>query len=298
MTTPRPYRVAVEIVPATHTLEGAGFGVYRPFPTSRLDLLDPYLLLDEMEPVDHAPGEARGAPDHPHRGFETVTYMLDGEFEHQDSRGNHGTIRAGDVQWMTAGDGIIHSEMPSHRIRTNGGRVHGFQIWINLPRENKRATPRYQSLEAADIATVDGAGWSARIIAGSLLGVDGPAATHTPIGAAHITLQPGRRIEIPVPGDHNAGVYAFSGSGTAGDPAMALPERSLAVFERGEGAVVVEAAGGTVPDMEVLVLTGRPLDEPVARYGPFVMNTRDELIEAIEDYNAGRMGSIEPAGRA
>ncbi len=296
MNRPRPYRAAVRIVPATHTLEGAGFGVYRPFPTPALDLLDPYLLLDEMEPIDHAPGEARGAPDHPHRGFETVTYMLDGEFEHRDSRGNHGTIRAGDVQWMTAGDGIIHSEMPSRRIQTEGGRFHGFQIWVNLPREKKRATPRYQSLQAAEITTLEGTGWRARIIAGSLLGVDGPAATHTPIGAAHITVEPGGRIEIPVPDGHNAGVYAFSGSGSAGDPPTPLPERSLAVFERGGEAVVVEAVSDAASTLEALVLTGRPLDEPVARYGPFVMNTRDELIEAIEDYNAGRMGSIEPAG--
>jgi len=298
MNRPRSYRTPARMVTAVHTLEGAGFGVHRPFPTPELDHLDPYLLLDEMGPADHAPGEAQGAPDHPHRGFETVTYMLEGEFEHKDSRGNHGTIKAGGVQWMTAGDGIVHSEMPSHQIRTEGGRVHGFQIWVNLPRSHKRTEPRYQSLEADDLTTLDGDGWTARIIAGSLLGEDGPATTHTPIGAAHIVVEPGARIEIPVADDHNAGVYSFSASGLVGDPGQALAERSLAVFERGEGAVVVSVADDADMALEALVLTGRPLDEPIARYGPFVMNTREELIEAFDDYNAGRMGSIDPVGNA
>jgi len=296
MSPPRLHRAVSRVVPAQHTQEGAGFGVYRPFPTPELDFLDPYLLLDEMEPVDHAPGEAQGAPDHPHRGFETVTYILEGEFEHRDSRGNRGTIRAGDVQWMTAGDGIVHSEMPSRRIQTEGGRVHGFQIWVNLPAARKRTPPHYQSLEASDLTTINGDGWTAKVIAGSLLGVDGPAATHTPIGTAHITIEPGARVEIPVAEDHNAGVYSFAGSGFAGTPGTPLAERSLAVFERGEGAVVLAVADDAESAMEALVLTGRPLDEPVARYGPFVMNTQEELVEAFDDYQAGRMGSIDPLG--
>lgn len=294
MNQPRPYRKVTGVVAATHTLEGAGFKVARPFPTADLDMLDPYLLLDEMGPSVYAPGEAQGAPDHPHRGFETVTYMLDGEFEHQDSRGNHGTIRTGDVQWMTAGDGIVHSEMPSRRIQAEGGRVHGFQIWVNLPREHKRTTPRYQSLTAADLTTVEGDGWSAKIIAGSLLGVEGPAATHTPIGAAHLTISPGGRVEIPLPEGHSGGIYAFSGSGAVGESATELPERSLAVFDRGEGSLLVAVPSEASDSMEALVLTGQPINEPVARYGPFVMNTRNELIEAFEDYSAGRMGSIAP----
>jgi len=298
MTQPRSIRKVAGIVPATHTFEGAGFEVARPFPTSALEMLDPYLLLDEMGPTIYAPGEAQGAPDHPHRGFETVTYILDGEFEHRDSRGNHGVIRAGDVQWMTAGDGIVHSEMPSHAIQEHGGRVHGFQIWINLPRANKRATPRYQSITAPDLTTVEGPLWSAKIIAGSLLGVEGPAATHNTNGAAKIIVEPGGSLEINLAADHTAGVYAFGGSGVVGTQRTPLPERSLAVHDRGEGSLLVAVAADAAENLEALVLTGRPIDEPVARYGPFVMNSRDELIEAFEDFQAGTMGSIVPAGTA
>lgn len=298
MTQPRSIRSVTGIVPATHTLEGAGFEVARPFPTAALDMLDPYLLLDEMGPTVYAAGEAQGAPDHPHRGFETVTYILDGEFEHRDSRGNHGTIRSGDVQWMTAGDGIVHSEMPSRAIQEQGGRVHGFQIWVNLPRDLKRSTPRYQSITAPEIPTVEGDGWSARIIAGNLLGADGPAATHTPIGAAHIVVEPGNSIEIDLAPDHTGGIYAFAGSGVVGADRTPLPERSLAVHAQGEGALLVAAPGNSPKNLEALVLTGRPINEPIARYGPFVMNTRDELVAAFDDFRAGRMGSIAPAGSA
>jgi len=298
MTQPRSIRKVAGVVPATHTLEGAGFEVARPFPTAALEMLDPYLLLDEMGPTVYAPGEAQGAPDHPHRGFETVTYILDGEFEHRDSRGNHGTISSGDVQWMTAGDGIVHSEMPSRKIQEQGGRIHGFQIWVNLPRSDKRATPRYQSIVAPELTTVEGPGWSAKIIAGRLLGVDGPAATHTPIGAAHLIVEPGGSLEIEVPEDHTAGIYAFMGSGLVGTDQVPMPERSLAVHDRGDGALLVAVPSDTAQNLEALVLTGRPLDEPVARYGPFVMNTRDELIDAFEDFQAGRMGLIAPAGAA
>ncbi len=197
-----------------------------------------------------------------------MTYLLEGEFEHHDSMGNHGVIGPGGVQWMTAGDGIVHSEMPSRRIQTEGGRVHGFQLWVNLRAADKRATPRYQSLDAADLTRVSGAGWTARIVAGSLFGATGPAETRTPIAYAHITLEPGTELLIEAPDDHHAGIYCFAGSGTVG------------------------------ADHEALVLTGEALNEPVARYGPFVMNTRDELIEAVEDYQAGRMGTIAAAGRA
>ena len=291
-------RPLVAVVPAQHQHEGAGFGVYRPFPVAGFDQLDPFLLLDEMEPVDHAPGEARGAPDHPHRGFETVTYLLEGEFEHRDSMGNHGVIGAGGIQWMTAGDGIVHSEMPSRRIRTEGGRVHGFQLWVNLPIEAKRVRPRYQSLDADEVTTVVGDGWVARIVAGSMLGADGPAETRTPIGYAHVTVEPGCELRIPVPDDHQGGIYVFAGAARVGPDRDALPTRSLAVFARGPGDLRVEVADDAPGPLDALVLTGRPLDEPVARYGPFVMNTRAELVEAIEDFNAGRMGRIAATGRA
>jgi hypothetical protein len=291
-------RPVAGVVAARHTLEGAGFGVFRPLPAPGLDLLDPFLLVDEMEPVDHAPGTAQGAPDHPHRGFETVTYLLEGEFEHRDSMGNHGTIGPGDIQWMTAGDGVVHSEMPSRRIQTEGGRVHGFQIWVNLPAADKRTTPRYQSLDADRLPTVEGDGWRARIVAGTMLGATGPAATHTPIGYGHVTLEPGAAVTIPVPADHNAGVYVFRGAATVGSPPTAVPERHLAVFGRDPGALVLSVPADATGPCDALVLTGRPLDEPVARYGPFVMNTREELVEAFDDFQEGRMGAIAATGHA
>ena len=291
-------RPVAGVVAAVHTLEGAGFGVYRPLPAPGLDLLDPFLLIDEMEPVDHRPGQAQGAPDHPHRGFETVTYLLDGEFEHADSMGNRGIITPGGIQWMTAGDGVVHSEMPSRRIQTEGGRVHGFQIWVNLPAADKRTTPRYQSLDADQLTTVEGDGWTARLVAGEILGATGPAATHTPIGYAHLTMAPGATLRIPVPADHNAGIYAFAGSGLVGEPGQPLPERSLAAFGRVEGDLVIGVPAQAAGPLDALVLTGRPLDEPVARYGPFVMTSREELVEAFEDFQAGRMGAIPPSGAA
>ena len=289
-------RPVAGVIPAVHTLEGAGFGVFRPLPAPGLDLLSPFLLIDEMEPVDHPPGLAQGAPDHPHRGFETVTYLLEGEMEHRDSMGNHGLIGPGGIQWMTAGDGVVHSEMPSRRIQTEGGRAHGFQIWVDLPLADKRTTPRYQSLDAHRLTTADGDGWNARVVAGELFGVRGPAETHTPIGYAHVTLRPGARVEVPLPADHNAAIYAFAGSGTAGVPSTALPERHLAVFERSEGDLVLAVPPDADHPLEALVLTGKPLDQPVARYWPFVMTTRAELLEAVEDYQAGRMGTISADG--
>ena len=291
-----PARPVVAVVTAHHQLEGAGFGVFRPFPTAAFELLDPFLLLDEMEPVDHEPGQAQGAPDHPHRGFETVTYLLEGEFEHRDSMGNHGVIGPGGIQWMTAGDGVVHSEMPSRRIQTDGGRVHGFQLWVNLPASAKRITPKYQGLDADDLAIVEGDGWTVRVVAGSMLGAEGPAVTHTPIAYAHLTVQPGAELRIEAADDHSAGIYGFKGSGTVGPDATDLPRRTLAVFERVAGDLVVAVPADAEEALDALVLTGRPLDEPVARYGPFVMNTRDELVEAVEDFQAGRMGRIAATG--
>jgi redox-sensitive bicupin YhaK (pirin superfamily) len=263
-----------------HTYEGAGFGVYRPFPQTELELLDPFLLLDEMEPRTVAPGEAKGAPDHPHRGFETVTYVLEGEVEHRDSQGNRGHIGPGDVQWMTAGAGLVHSEMPSTALQTNGGELHGFQLWVNLPAADKMIRPRYQAISADQIPVVDGDGWRARVIAGSFAGVDGAAKTHTPVTYAHVTVEPGRTATFDLPPEFNVGTYVFSGG-----------PRELRTWRRGAGGI--ELVAGDEP-LDVLVMAGRPLDEPVARYGPFVMNTRQQLIDAADDFNAGRMGSIAP----
>ena len=284
------------VIAAHRQLEGAGFAVYRPFPTTGFDMLDPFLMLDEKEPKVYEPGEAKGAPDHPHRGFETVSYVLDGETEHSDSLGNRGIIRTGDVQWMTAGDGIVHCEMPSARIQRDGGRTHGFQLWVNLPAALKRTRPRYQALEADRMPKVSGPGWSAVVIAGDVLGVSGPAATHTPIIYAHIVVEPGSRLDVDVPDDHQAGVYVFDGSSVVGADARAVEQHELAVFAPGQGNLSIRVPSHSDRAVQALLMAGRPLDEPVARYGPFVMNTEDELVEAVEDYRSGRMGTITPAG--
>jgi quercetin 2,3-dioxygenase len=286
-TTARP---VVRVVDAPRQLEGEGFEVRRPFPTGALAMVDPFLLLDEMGPKDSAPGEAIGTGDHPHRGFETVTYMLDGEFEHRDSAGNHGVIRPGDVQWMTAGAGVVHSERPSKEFLDRGGRMHGFQLWVNLPSADKMRAPRYQDLRAEDLPKVERDGVHAVVIAGDALGVHGPADTHVPITYVHLRLDPGAQASIPTPENANAFVYAVSGRGVVGSDRRPVREGQAAVL--GAGATVDVRALDDA--FEVLVLAGEPLHEPVARYGPFVMNTKEEIVEAIDDFQNGRMGQIAP----
>lgn len=288
-------RALSQIVTAHHQLEGAGFAVYRPFPSESLEMLDPFLMLDEKEPTYYKPGEAKGAPDHPHRGFETVSYVLEGETAHMDSLGNSGLIRRGDVQWMTAGDGIIHSEMPSQKIRTQGGRVHGFQLWVNLPADQKRATPRYQAITADQIPVVEGDRWKAVVIAGELMGVRGPADTHTPICYAHITVEATASVNLELPADHQIGIYVFRGSGLFGADRILVEEHEMAMFEPSHGTVPVSGSSDH-PVTEMLLMAGKPIGEPVARYGPFVMNTHAEILEAIEDFEAGRMGKIAATG--
>jgi redox-sensitive bicupin YhaK (pirin superfamily) len=293
LTTVRP---VAAIVDAIETLEGGGFLVHRPFPTATLDMIDPFLLLDEMGPTEVAPGEAVGAPDHPHRGFETVTYMIEGEFEHRDSAGNHGVIHTGDVQWMTAGSGVVHSEMPGARMQRDGGRSHGLQLWVNLPRAAKMTPPRYQDLRAADIPTVERDGVSAKVIAGEALGVVGPANTHLPILYVHARVDEGAVLDLAVPEDENVFAYVLSGSGTFGPDGREAGQSQLVAFgpafgPGGEGIRLRGGPGG----VEVIVLAGRPLREPVVRYGPFVMNTKSEIVEAFDDYQSGRMGQITRA---
>lgn len=269
----------------------------RPFPGADLSLADPFLLLDHIGAVEYAPGEAKGTPWHPHRGFETVTYIMDGAFEHQDSTGGGGLITNGATQWMTAGAGILHIEKPPDTLVSEGGLFHGVQLWVNLPAESKMQTPRYQSLEPQDVgllASCDGASLL-RLIAGELGGVSGPGETFTPITYLHATVSPGSRLDLPWNPAFNAFVYALNGDGHAGVERIALGEGELAVFGAGE-ALTIEAAkaqpGHSSSGWDVLVLGGKPLNEPVARYGPFVMNTREEIIQAIEDHKAGRLGSI------
>lgn len=284
-------RNSLGTVEAVTTREGAGFLVHRPFPTARLDHIGPFLLLDEMGPVENAPGEAKGAPDHPHRGFETVTYVLHGEIEHKDSQGNRGLITPGDVQWMTAGAGIVHSEMPSQRILSRGGKAHGFQLWVNLPRKAKWHRPRYQDLHAEDMPIVDLGGGSAVVISGHSNGVDGAADTFLPVNYLHLKVYPEEEVQLEVEPSHQAFVYVFRGEGTLGRNRARVRRGEMAVFERGAGRLPVT---GGESGLEAMVGSAQPLEEPVVRYGPFVMNTREEIIQAFEDYQAGRMGAIEP----
>ena len=284
------------VITAHRQLEGGGFVVRRPFPTEGLDLVDPFLLLDEMGPAAYAPGEAKGAPDHPHRGFETVTYMIEGAFEHEDSAGNRGAIAAGDVQWMTAGSGVVHSEMPAGDIRERGGRVHGFQVWVNLPARDKMMAPRYQEVPASRIPqaeTLDGRA-HVRVIAGEALGVRAVIDTRTPIVYQDWSLDPGAVVEQPLAEDHHALVYVFEGRAEVGSDGRSLGEGQLGLLGPGQDvrlAVPTAAPAGA----RLLLLAGRPLREPVARYGPFVMNTESEVRQALSDYRSGRFARIERA---
>jgi redox-sensitive bicupin YhaK (pirin superfamily) len=280
------------IVHARRTVEGGGFVVRRPFPTPELALFDPFLLLDEMGPVEYAPGKAVGAPDHPHRGFETVTYLLDGEFEHEDSAGNRGKLAAGDIQWMTAGRGVVHSEMPSARVRKDGGRVHGFQVWVNLPARDKMTEPRYQDVVAATLPVAHSADGKAvvKVIAGEALGVKANVETRTPIEYFDVTLQPGARVTLPAPAAYNVAVYVFEGTAQVGAHHDA-ESGAFVILGDGEAVELACADDATMP-ARLLVLGGAPLNEPVARYGPFVMNTEAEIRQAITDYQSGNFGNI------
>jgi quercetin 2,3-dioxygenase len=280
-------REVSKIVTAHRQREGGGFIVRRPFPSTGFRHADPFLLLDEMGPVEYGPGEAIGAPDHPHRGFETVTYVLEGEMEHEDSAGHRGRLGAGDVQWMTAGRGIVHSEMPSRAMRQRGGRMHGFQIWVNLPARDKLTDPRYQEIPGAAIpeaATPDGCAL-VHVIAGEALGAKAVIETRTPIGYMHWIFSPGASLDVPVPADHAAYVYVFEGAVRVAG--REVKDGQLAILGDGN-RVQLEASERA----QALLLTGVPLREPVVQYGPFVMNTEKEIVQAIEDYQAGRLGEI------
>ena len=279
------------VLPSVETLEGAGFLVHRPFPTSALDHFDPFLLLDEMGPMDLSPGEAKGAPDHPHRGFETVTYLLSGRMEHGDSRGNRGRLGPGDVQWMTAGSGVVHSEMPEAEFAARGGRMHGFQLWVNLPRRDKMMAPRYQEVPGARIPvarTADGR-VTARVIAGEALGARAVIDTRTPIAYLDLSIEPGGVLEQPVPEGFNAFSYVVSGEGRFGADEAPAKSHELVLFS-GDGDAVRLAAPEGGGALRALLVAGQPLGEPVARAGPFVMNTRAEIVRAFEDFQAGRLG--------
>ncbi|MGH3281055.1 MAG: pirin family protein [Trebonia sp.] len=294
-------RPAVSVTTAPSGFEGEGFPVRRAFAGVDLRQLDPFVHMDQMGEVEYAPGEPKGTPWHPHRGFETVTYIIDGVFRHQDSNGGGGLITNGDTQWMTAGGGILHIEEPPEELVMSGGLFHGFQLWVNLPRRLKMTTPRYQDIRAQQVSLLSSADGGAliRVIAGDLAGHPGPGVTHTPISLLHVTLQPGAQLHLPWRSDFNALVYVLGGSGTVGPDHRGVRTGQLTVFGAGD-ALTVDAAltqEGPGRELDILVLGGQPIREPVAAYGPFVMNTRDELVQAFEDFQAGRLGSI-PAQRA
>ena len=287
-------RTVAGIVNSIETLEGAGFLVRRPFPKASFSEFDPFLLLDEMGPMDLGPGQAKGAPDHPHRGFETVTYMLSGEMEHKDSRGHAGRLTPGDVQWMTAGAGVIHSEMPSKDFARAGGRMHGFQLWVNLPKRDKMMKPRYQEIPNAQIPKVTSADGlvTVTVIAGEAMGQQAVIETRTPIVYLHYKLKPGGVVTQTVPGSYSTFAYVVDGEGQFGAERERAIDGQMVLFAQNGDQVRLENPADAKATLDVLLIGGVPLNEPVARYGPFVMNTNDEIRQAIEDYQLGRFGEI------
>lgn len=292
-------RPVVSITTAPSGFEGEGFPVKRTMAGVDLRYLDPFIMMDEMGEVDYGPGEPKGTAWHPHRGFETVTYIIDGTFEHEDSYGGGGTITNGATQWMTAGSGILHIEKPPESLVVSGGLFHGLQLWVNLPKSDKLTSPRYQDLKPSQVALVstpDG-GALVRVIAGDVAGHVGPGSTHTPIAMVHATISPGARLELPWRPDFAALVYVMGGAGLVGPQRQPVSSGQLAVLGAGDVVAVAAAsrqeqryAGG----LEVVILGGTPIREPVAWYGPFVMNTRSELAQAVADYQAGRLGAPTP----
>ncbi|HEY6793767.1 MAG TPA: pirin family protein [Kineosporiaceae bacterium] len=289
-------RAVVSVTTAPSGFEGEGFPVRRAFAGVDLSRLDPFIHMDQMGEVEYAPGEPKGTPWHPHRGFETVTYIIDGAFVHRDSHGGGGMITDGDTQWMTAGSGLLHIETPPEELVVKGGIFHGIQLWVNLPRRLKFAPPRYQDIRGDQVALLSSPDGGAliRVIAGEVDGHAGPGITHTPIILLHATVAPGARLRLPWRRDFNALVYVLAGRGGAGTARRPIRTGQLALLGAGD-TLTVDAAReqeAATPQLEVLVLGGQPIREPIAAYGPFVMNTRADLVQAFEDYQAGRLGTI------
>jgi quercetin 2,3-dioxygenase len=277
-----------KLVQSVTTPEGDGMTVNRVFPTQQIGRIDPFLLLDEMGPLTFEPGSKAGFPDHPHRGFETVTYLLDGEFEHKDSHGNRGRLGPGDVQWMTAGAGVVHSEMPAARLREKGGRLHGLQLWVNLPKVDKMMKPRYQEIPGKTIPAVKIPGGIVKVLAGEFSGTKAAIDTRTPIQFLHAKLDDKATVELKIPAGHEGFLYSMAGQGTA--DGTAIKHRDNAILKPGTTSVKVAGGPG---GLEVILVTGMPLKEPVFQYGPFVMTTRDEIVQAVRDFQSGQFGQIE-----
>jgi quercetin 2,3-dioxygenase len=287
-------RTVAGVVNSIETLEGGGFLVRRPFPKASFSDFDPFLLLDEMGPINVSPGQAKGAPDHPHRGFETVTYLLAGDMEHKDSSGHAGRLREGDVQWMTAGSGVVHSEMPSGDFAREGGRMHAFQLWVNLPQRDKMIKPRYQDIPSSQIPKATSADGlvTVSVIAGEAMGEKAVIETRTPIVYLHYRIMPGGAARQQVPAAYNAFAYIVDGEGLFGAESERAADGQMVLFAQDGDEVRIENPSDSKATLEVLLIAGVPLNEPVVRYGPFVMNTREEIHQAIEDYQLGKMGAI------
>jgi redox-sensitive bicupin YhaK (pirin superfamily) len=291
-------RSVMTITTAPSGFEGEGFPVRRGFSGIPYKYLDPFIMLDQMGENEWRAGEAKGTPWHPHRGFETVTYMIEGTFDHRDSEGGGGSISDGDTQWMTAGAGILHIEVPSEEIVISGGVVHGTQLWVNLPKDKKWAKPRYQDISRKSLSLLsshDG-GALLRVIAGSLDGHDGPGVTYSPITYVHATVSPGAQVEIPWNPEYNALAYVLAGNGTVGPARNAIHLGQAALFGKDDSIVITadEEQDSKTPELEILLLGGQPINEPMVWYGPFVVNTQEELQEAFSDYQAGKLGVIPP----
>ena len=291
--TERPVK---QVTTAPQGYEGEGFPVRRAFAGVDVRDLDPFIMMDQMGEVEYAPGEPKGTNWHPHRGFETVTYIIDGAFQHQDSHGGGGFITDGATQWMTAGGGILHIETPPAELVESGGTFHGVQLWVNLPRRDKLIPPAYQNLEGGDVTLLasDDGGALVRVIAGEVGGHKGPGSTHTPITFLHATIAPGAQLSLPWAADDNALAYVLAGHGRAGTEGRPVHTGQTVVFGTGDRLTLTadDTQESRYGAFEVLVLGGQPIREPVAQYGPFVMNTRDELVKAVEDFQSGRFGQI------
>jgi len=286
------HRTVARVIDSQRTLEGGGVEIRRGFPGPDIEEVDPFLLLDHMGPIKIAPGQATGFPEHPHRGFETVTYLLEGQMEHKDSFGNRGFLEAGDVQWMTAGSGLVHSEMPGRDLVRTGGRLQGFQIWVNLPKRDKMTAPQYQELKAAGIphAETPNGDVKVKVIAGESLGTHGAIQSRTPILYLHLTLAPGATHVQEVAEKFNALAYIIRGEAQFNGTPERQGEGRLVLFAHDGGAVSISNPSSQPVDL--LLLAGEPIGEPIARYGPFVMNTREEIYQAFADFRNGKLGEI------
>lgn len=289
-------RKVFKIINAPQAHEGEGFPVRRAFAGLSARDVDPFIHMDQMGEIEYAAGEPKGTPWHPHRGFETFTYLIDGQFVHQDSHGGGGVITEGGTQYMTAGGGVLHIETPPEHLVESGGLFHGVQLWINLPKSKKWLDPQYQDLQGTDSAIVTSADGGAllRILAGELDGHSGPGISHTPIVITHLTLLPGAEIEIPWRQDFNALAYVLSGRGAIGpDEHPVQTGQNIVMLDGNVIRIKAHASQESrAPNLEMFIIGGLPLREPVVQYGPFVMNTREEIMQAYDDFQTGRFGNI------